>query len=236
MNRLWKSLLSRSFTNSLLLFLSSVPLAWFLNTTSSSHLLFTVKSVFAPPLLLFSSGFPLAISLSRCSSSAAAFSRSSRSRFSCLSRLTLSSSRCSSASSSSLSESLSESSSSSSSSLSEEDESESSASMSRVSSIIRRRFASGSSSSSAVDPASSARLGPRLEAVGSEVSSSLLLAGAGPPVSLAWCACSAARSSARRSRVSRSASPPWPGFLKLGVSLAILRVKDSLSMCELTGT
>lgn len=228
MNRLWKSLLNRSFTNSLLLFLSSVPLAWFLNTTSSSHLLLTVKSVLAPPPLLFSNGFPFAISLSRCSASAAAFSRSSRSRFSCLSRLTLSSSRCSSASSSSLSESLSDESSSSSSSLSEEEESESSASMSRVSSIIRRRFASGSSSSSAVDPASSARLGPRLAGVGSEDSSSLLLDGAGPPVSLAWCACSAARSSARRSRVSRSALPPWPGFLHSKVSQTSLRLKKSL--------
>lgn len=237
MNRLWKSLLSRSLTNSLLLFLSSVPLAWFLNTTSSSHLLLTVKSVFEPPALLFSSGFPFAISLSRCSSSAAAFSRSSRSRFSCLSLLTRSSSRCSSASSSSLSESLSDESSSSSSSLSEEDESESSASMSRVSSIMRRRFASGSSSSSAVDPASSARLGPRLAGVGSEVSSSLVLDGAGPPVSLAWCACSAARSSARRSRVSLSALPPWPGFLKLRVSRIHLGGRES-SLCvrEHTGT
>lgn len=218
MNRLWKSLRSRSFTNSLLLFLSSVPLAWFLNTTSSSHLLLTVKSIFAPPPLLFSSGFPLAISFSRSSASAAAFSRSSRSRFSCLSRLTRSSSRCSSASSSSLSESLSESSSSSS-SFSEDEESESSASMSRVSSIIRRRFASGSSSSSAaVEPASRARLALRLAGVGSELSSSLVLGGRGPPFSLAWCACSAARSSARRSRVSRSAFPPCPGFLRKGVS------------------
>ena len=231
MNRLWKSLLSRSFTNSLLLFLSSVPLAWFLNTTSSSHLLLTVKSVFAPPPLLFSSGFPLAISFSRCSASAAAFSRSSRSRFSCLSRLTRSSSRCSSASSSSLSESLSDESSSSSSSFSEEDESESSASMSRVSSIIRRRFASGSSSSSAaVEPASRARLAPRPAGVGSELSSSLLLDGSGPPDSLAWCACSAARSSARRSRVSWSALPPWPGFLRVGVSRARMGQKNSLCM------
>lgn len=175
MNRLWKSLLSKSFTNSFPFPRSSVPLAWFLNTTSSSHRLLTVKSG------LFSNGLPFAISFSRCSASAASLSRSSRSRFSCLSLLTRSSSRCSSASSSS--ESLSSESLSSSSSLSES-ESLSSASMSRVSSNMRRRFASLSSSSSSaavLPPSRRPRLVPWAcaEAVSSAVE------GAGPPVSRA---------------------------------------------------
>lgn len=192
-NRLWKSLLSMSFTNSLLCPLSSVPLAWFLNTTSSSHLRLTVKSG------LFNSGLPLAMSLSCCSASAAAFSRSSRSRFSCRSRFTRSSSRCSSASSSS--ESLSsESLSSSSSSFPDpfSDESLSSASMSRVVSNIRLRFASGSSSS-ASGAASSRRFVPEGSGIFLSLSSSVD-EGPGPPRSLDWWTASAAISSARRSR------------------------------------
>lgn len=47
MNRLWKSDRSRSFTNSFG-FLSSVPRAWFLKTTSSSHL----SKRLATPLLV----------------------------------------------------------------------------------------------------------------------------------------------------------------------------------------
>lgn len=201
MNRLWKSLRSISFTNSAFP-LSSVPRAWFLNTTSSSHLLLTVKSG------LFNNGFPRAISFSRCSASSAAFSLSSRSRFSCLSRLTRSNSRCSSASSSSESLSSESLSSSSSSSLPDPSESsvssESSASMSRVSSSMRRRFASGSSSSAS--PASRRRL-----ALTGSGSWSSAAEGAGPPCSFAWCAASAARSSARRSRACWSAVPPCPG-------------------------
>lgn len=50
--------------------LFSVPRAWFLNTTSSSHRRLMLKSG------LLSSGFPRAMSRSRCSSSASALSRS----------------------------------------------------------------------------------------------------------------------------------------------------------------
>lgn len=56
--------------NSFFLFLSSVPLAWFLKTTSSSHLRLMLKSG------LLSSGLPNAMSRSLASCSAAACSRS----------------------------------------------------------------------------------------------------------------------------------------------------------------
>jgi hypothetical protein len=70
MNFLWKSERSMSLMNSFFLFLSSVPRAWFLKTTSSSHRRFMVKS------LALSSGLPRAMSISRCSSSSAARSAS----------------------------------------------------------------------------------------------------------------------------------------------------------------
>lgn len=70
MNFLWKSERSMSLINSFFLFLSSVPRAWFLKTTSSSHRRFMVKS------LELSNGLPRAMSISRCSSSSAARSAS----------------------------------------------------------------------------------------------------------------------------------------------------------------
>jgi hypothetical protein len=72
MNLLWKSDLSRSLTNSLD-FLSSVPRAWFLKTTSSSHRRLTLKSWFRAE---FNRGFPTAMSYSRSFCSSAAFSAS----------------------------------------------------------------------------------------------------------------------------------------------------------------
>lgn len=159
----------------------------------------------------FSNGLPNAMSRSRSASSAAAFSRSSFSRFSARSRLIFSSSRCSSASSSS-SSSLSSSLSSSSSSSTE------SASISRDSSNMRRRFASGSSSSpppplSDCDVNSRGRFAALLVIEVVSVASPVA-AGSAPPFCFAKWAASAARSSARRSRAS-SASPPWPGFRNL---------------------
>lgn len=146
MNLLWKSDLRRSFTNSFFPF-TSVPLAWFRNTTSSSHLRFAVGSRFG-----FMSGLPYAISCSRLFCSSAAFSSSSFAFRSALSFLIFSSSLKSSA--------VSSSSSSLSSSLLESSDSEEAASTSLVSSRTRLRFASVSSSPSSVscpDPASRLR-------------------------------------------------------------------------------
>lgn len=85
-NRLWKSDRRRSLTNSFG-FLSSVPRAWFLKTTSSSHLKniselhalrWTESTCLRFMLKSFGlrSGLPRAISNSRCSCSSAAFSAS----------------------------------------------------------------------------------------------------------------------------------------------------------------
>lgn len=178
MNRLWKSDRSKSLTNSFLP-LFSVPLAWFLNTTSSSHL-----RLISVSFVGIRSGLPRAMSFSRFSCSAAAFSSSSFSFCSALSLLIFSSSRSSSAvssSSSSLSSSLVP-------SLSEASES---ASTSLVSSSIRRLFASRPSSSPfCPGPSSSWRL---LDMVGSAI-----LTAAG--LVLEKCAASASRSWALRSR------------------------------------
>lgn len=84
--------------------------------------------------------------------------------------------------------------------------------MSLVSSNMRLRFASGSSSPSP-DWISRGRFVPDVDV---DVDVSLLLMGASgrtPPFCLAKWAASAARSSARRSRTSWSASPPCPGCL-----------------------
>jgi hypothetical protein len=81
--------------------------------------------------------------------------------------------------------------------------------MSRDSSNMRRRFASGSSSPSACDVSSSGRFALFAAA---DVSGSSFASGRAPPFCLAKWAASAARSSARKSRTS-SASPPWPGCL-----------------------
>lgn len=158
----------------------------------------------------FSNGLPKAISRSRSASSAAAFSRSSFSRFSARSRLIFSSSRCSSASSSS-SSSLSSSLSSSSCSESE------SASISRDSSNMRRRFASGSSSPSPSPFGPEFNANGRFETLlvaGAVSLVSPVASGSAPPFCFAKWAASAARSWARRSWDS-SASPPCPGCLNL---------------------
>ena len=202
MNFLWKSDRNRSYLNvrhqgfqgqpdiviltlinSLFPF-SSVPRAWFLKTTSSSHLRLTLNA------LGLSKGFPSAMSSSRCSCACWACSASSLAFCSARSRFIFSSSRIRSAvsSSSSLSSSL----------LSDSSPSES-ASISRVSSRILRRFASGSSSSSSLREASSSRFA----GLGGLAAGSL-----GVPLVFAKCAASAARSSALRSFGSGSAAPP----------------------------
>lgn len=200
MKRLWKSDRSISFTNSF--FLSSVPRAWFLNTTSSSHRRLTLKS------FGFNSGLPRAMSNSRCSSSFAALSASSLAFASALSFFIFANSRINSA----VSSSSSSSSSPLLSLLSLLPPSES-ASISLASSNIRRlRFASDSSFSSTSSPVdvSSCRFG-----IDDEISGDSLSSGADPPFFFAKCTASAFRSSARRSRTSLSALPPCPGCLCL---------------------
>ncbi|XP_021304885.1 uncharacterized protein LOC110430948 [Sorghum bicolor] len=102
-NLRWKSLLIVSLMNRFGVFVS--PRAWFLNTTSSSHLLLTLKE---PGWLILIKGFPRISSASFILASSSAYGKTFLSFSSALSFLILSSSaiRASVSSSSSSSSSL----------------------------------------------------------------------------------------------------------------------------------
>lgn len=76
-NFLWKSFLMVSLMKRLAVFVS--PRAWFLNTTSSSHLRFTLKLV-GPVTLILSKGFPLISSASLTFNSSSCCCRSCKGR------------------------------------------------------------------------------------------------------------------------------------------------------------
>lgn len=156
-------------------------------------------------LFLLGSPFLFLCCISRCESTSPLQERFTSFSF-CASRsfLIFSSSRISSAasSSSSLSSSL----------LSSSSDPSESASMSRVSSRIRRRFASGSSAASPSCPLSPSGIPDSSWRFGIAVSV-VVASSRGTPCFLAKCEASAWRSSARRSRAWLSASPPCPGCL-----------------------